>query len=235
MNSVKKSKAHYIAFLGVMVALIFVVLTLETYIFMGMLGINPAFLSLPLAIALCMFGTWKEEFVGGTIFGLCSLIIAAMVAYAPMLNPLVSVFPRVLMGITAYWAYHFVSFIINKILSLREKKGKAALNFKANVVWRETVPAAVGGVIGALTNTIFVLIMLWCFGGEAFATAFSVAIAFNSPIEMACCAVLVPIYIRTMKIALKNSQNLLFQRSEKGEESLIKEQPNSEVKNDTLS
>ncbi len=207
----RKSKAHYVAFLGVMVALIFVVLTLETYIFMGMLGINPAFLSLPLAIALCMFGTWKEEFVGGTIFGICSLLIAVMVAYQPMMNPLVSVLPRICMGIVAYWVYHFVSFIINKILCARERRGKPAVGKKGNVMLRETIPAAVGGVFGALTNTVLVLLMLWVFGGDAFTVAFSVAIVFNSPIEMACCAVLVPLYIRIMKMVLKKSNNLLFQ------------------------
>ena len=210
-----KSKAHYIAFLGVMVAVIFVVLTLETYVFMGMLGINPAFLSLPLAIALCLFGRWKEEFVGGTIFGLCSMIIAVMVGYPAMINPLVSVLPRILMGVVAYWVYHFVSFIFNKILNLRENKGKPPLGKKANVMLRETIPAAIGGVLGALTNTVLVLLMLWVFGGDAFAAAFSVAIVFNSPIEMACCAVLVPLYIRVMKIALKNSNNLLFQNNPK--------------------
>lgn len=211
----KKSKAHYIAFLGVMVAVIFVVLTLETYVFMGMLGINPAFLSLPLAIALCLFGRWKEEFVGGTIFGLCSMIIAVMVGYPAMINPLVSVLPRILMGVIAYWVYHLVSFIFNKILNFRESKGKLPLGKKANVMLRETIPAAIGGVFGALANTVFVLLMLWVFGGDAFAVAFSVAIVFNSPIEMACCAVLVPLYIRIMKIALKNSNNLLFQNNTK--------------------
>lgn len=211
----KKSKAHYIAFLGVMVAVIFVVLTLETYVFMGMLGINPAFLSLPLAIALCLFGRWKEEFVGGTIFGLCSMIIAVMVGYPAMINPLVSVLPRILMGVIAYWVYHLVSFIFNKILNFRESKGKLPLGKKANVMLRETIPAAIGGVFGALANTVFVLLMLWVFGGDVFAVAFSVAIVFNSPIEMACCAVLVPLYIRIMKIALKNSNNLLFQNNTK--------------------
>lgn len=211
----KKSKAHYIAFLGMMVALIFVVLTLETYVFMGMLGINPAFLSLPLALALCLFGDWKEEFVGGTIFGICSLLIAVMVGYMPMINPLVSVLPRIVMGITAYWVYHLISFIVAKILNARENKGKLPLGKKTNVMLRETIPAAVGGVVGALTNTVLVLLMLWVFGGDAFAVAFSVAIVFNSPIEMACCAVLVPLYIRIMKISLKNSNSLLFQNKTK--------------------
>lgn len=206
----KKSKAHYIAFLGVMVAVIFVVLTLKTYIFQGLLQINPAFLSIPLAIALCLYGDWKEEFVGGTIFGLCSLVISVMVAYYPMMNPLVSVFPRILMGVIAYWIYHLISFVINKILSFRESKNKPPLGKKTEVMLRETIPAAVGGVLGALTNTVLVLLMLWVFGEDNFTIAFSGAIAFNSPIEMACSAVLVPLYIRIMKIALKNSDNYLF-------------------------
>ena len=198
----KKDLAHRVAFIGVMAALIFVVLTIETYVFIGILGINPAFLSLPLAIALCLYGDWKEEFVGGTIFGVCAFIISFMVAYVPMYNPLISVLPRVLMGVGAYW--------INAILKARERKGKPALSFKKNIVLRETLPAAIAGVCGALINTVLVLLMMFAFGGDEFAVAFKVAIAFNSPIEMACCAVLVPFYVRVMKIGLKQSKNILF-------------------------
>lgn len=211
----KKDKAHFVAFLGVTTALVFVVLTLETYLFMGLLGINPAFLTIPLAIALCMFGDWKEEFVGGTILGCCSFIIALMVGYAPMYNPLVSIVPRVLMGIGAYWVYHLLSFIVNKILTSREKKGKSHLDYKKNVLVRETLPVAVAGVFGALINTVLVLLMLYVFGGDSFSAAFMVAITFNSPIEMACCAVLVPILVRVMKKILKKSDNLLFYNEKK--------------------
>ena len=206
----KKDIAHRVAFLGVSSALIFVVLTLETYVFLGILGINPAFLSLPLAIALCLYGDWKEEFCGGTIFGVCSFIISFMVAYTPMYNPLVSIIPRVLMGIGAYWVYHLVSWVINVILNKREEKGHKLLSKKKNIFWRETLPAAIGGIFGALINTVLVLSMLSVFGGDAFAVAFKVAIAFNSPIEMACCAVLVPIYVRIMKIASRTPNKVLF-------------------------
>lgn len=216
----KKDVAHRIAFIGVMSALIFVVLTLETYVFIGMLGINPAFLSLPLAIALCMFGDWKEEFYGGTIFGVCAFIISFMVAYVPMYNPLVSILPRVLMGVGAYWIYNLLSFVVDRCLLRREKKGKKPLSKRTNVIWRETVPAAVAGVCGALINTVLVLTMLFVFGGDAFAVAFKVAIAFNSPIEMVCCAVLVPVYVRVMKIALKTPDRLLYMQTPKHEENV---------------
>lgn len=206
----KKDLAHRIAFIGVMSALVFVVLTIETYVFIGILGINPAFLSLPLAIALCLYGDWKEEFVGGTIFGVCAFIISFMVAYVPMYNPLISILPRVIMGIGAYWIYHLISFIVNAILKSREKKGKPALSLKKNIILRETLPASIAGICGALINTVLVLLMMYFFGGDEFAIAFKVAIAFNSPIEMACCVVLVPFYVRIMKIGLKQSHSVLF-------------------------
>ncbi len=205
----KKDVAHRVAFLGVMSALIFVVLTLETYVFIGILGINPAFLSLPLAIALCLYGDWKDEFCGGTIFGICAFIISFMVGYVPMYNPLISILPRVLMGVGAYWIYHLLSYITHKILGNAEKKGKI-YSKKKNIFYRETIPAAVAGAIGALINTVLVLTMMSFFGGDAFATAFKVAISFNSPIEMACCFVLVPIYVRVMKVALKSQNKFLF-------------------------
>ncbi len=205
----KKDVAHLVAFLGVMTALIFAVLTLETYVFIGILGINPAFLSLPLAIALCLYGDWKDEFCGGTIFGICAFIISFMVGYVPMYNPLVSILPRVLMGVGAYWCYHLFSFISHKILDKSEKKGKK-IGKKKNILLRETLPAAFAGAIGALINTVLVLVMLSLFGGDAFATAFKVAISFNSPIEMACCFALVPVYVRIMKIALKRTNKLPF-------------------------
>lgn len=210
MKAKTRSLAHKVAFLGMMSALVFLVLTLETYVFIGILGINPAFLSLPLAIALCLYGDWKDEFVGGTIFGVCAFIISFMVGYVPMFNPLISILPRVVMGVCAYWVYHALSLLMNKILTSREAKGKPLASFKKNVFLRETLPAAVAGVIGALTNTVLVLTMMSFFGGDAFAVAFKVAISFNSPIEMACCAVLVPVYIRVMKLATKNSRNVLF-------------------------
>lgn len=211
----KKDVAHKVAFIGVMSALIFVVLTLETYVFIGILGINPAFLSLPLAIALCLFGDWQDEFCGGTIFGVCAFIISFMVAYVPMYNPLVSVLPRVLMGVGAYWIYRFFSFIVNAILNTREKKGHKLISRNKNIFLRETLPAAVAGICGALINTVLVLAMLSVFGGDAFGAAFQVAISLNSPIEMACCAVLVPIYVRIMKISLKGSNKIPYWKEEK--------------------
>ncbi len=218
----RRDKAHYIAFLGIMVALVMVVFTLESVVFMGMLNITPAFLALPLALALCLYGDWKEEFVGGAIFGICSFILAVIFADVPFMNPLISIMPRLIMGVAAYWVYHFISFLINKILNLRESKGKPTLGMKADIMLRETLPAGIGGVFGALTNTVLVLLMIWAFGGDAFAPAFSAAIVLNSPIEMACSAVLVPLYVRVIKVALKRPNDVLFRKEAKAEAAPVK-------------
>ena len=68
----KRDIAHSVAFIGLMTALMAVVLTLETYVFIYFIKPSPAFLSIPLFIALSMYGDWKNSFIGGTVFGCCS-------------------------------------------------------------------------------------------------------------------------------------------------------------------
>ena len=69
----EKSNAKKVAFYGVMSALTFVFLLIETFVFSAFLGnFTPAILTLPLAVALSLFNGKKGMFVGGTIFGCCS-------------------------------------------------------------------------------------------------------------------------------------------------------------------
>ena len=64
------------------------------------------------------------------------------------MNPLVSVLPRVLIGVTAYYVYKFIS---NKT--------------------NETLGIAFGTIIGSLTNTIGVLGMIYILYIQRYATA----------------------------------------------------------------
>ena len=75
----KQDKAHTVAFIGVMAALMFVVLALETYIFIYFIKPSPAFISIPLFLALSMYGDWKRSFLGGTLFGVCSFLLSFLV------------------------------------------------------------------------------------------------------------------------------------------------------------
>lgn len=187
----KKDKAHLVAFIGVMSALMFVLFLLETAV-LAPVGMTACILSLPVAIALSIFDDWKSSFIGGTILGVCSciccLFFTAFIQYA---NPLISILPRTILGITAYWTY----FGLSKLF----KKAK-------KIVIRESLPACIAGIVGSLTNTVLYLTAASLFLGGTFQDAINtivgVAIAIYFPIELCACAVLVPIYVRVIKKVL---------------------------------
>ncbi|MDE6868048.1 MAG: hypothetical protein K2J83_02765, partial [Clostridia bacterium] len=114
----KKDKAHFIAFVGVMFALIFVLFLLEGAMQFGF-GMTALILTLPLSVALSIYDDWKKSFLGGTLLGCAScvfcLIFASMfILYA---NPLISILPRMFIGITAYWTYFGFSKLCKKAKS----------------------------------------------------------------------------------------------------------------------
>jgi len=105
----------------------------------------------------------------GVIFGVTALIKAATSPQGPIdvffVNPLISVLPRLLVGIAAWAAY-------------KAFRGKV-----------DAVAAAVAGIAGSLTNSLFVLGALVAFGAIPPASAAAVLVA-NGPIEAALAAVL---------------------------------------------
>ena len=184
----KKDKAHFVAFVGVMFALIFVLFLLEGAVLSG-LGMTACILSLPVAIALSIYDDWKKSFVGGTLLGLAScvfcLIFASMfIFYA---NPLICVLPRMFIGITAYWTYFGLSKLFKKA--------------KSKFV-RESIPAAIAGIVGSLTNTVLYLLAINIWAGNimgSLTALLTVAVSIYFPIELVACMILVPIYVAVLK------------------------------------
>ncbi len=183
----KNDKAHFVAFVGIMSALVFVLFLLEGAV-LSPLGMTACILSLPVSIALSIYDNWKKSFVGGTVLGVCScifcIIFAAFIRYA---NPLVSILPRVFIGITAYWTF----FGLTKLFA----------KFK-NIFVREFIPASIAGIVGALTNTILYLLAVNICDGQAadaLTAIMSVAVTIYFPIELAACAALVPVYVRVLQ------------------------------------
>jgi uncharacterized membrane protein len=126
-------------------------------IILGMTGYG--FIPLPMAKATIMhipvvIGAILEgPIVGmliGLIFGIFSIIqnmaVPNLLSFA-FLNPLVSVVPRVLIGVTTYYAY------------------------KAMAVNNQMVRIGVGAAVGSLTNTIGVLGMIYILYAAEFAAA----------------------------------------------------------------
>ncbi len=183
----RKDKAHFVAFVGVMAALIFVLFLLEGAV-LSPVGMTACILSLPVAIAVSIYDDWKKSFVGGTLLGVCScifcLVFSAFIKYA---NPLVSVLPRFCIGVTAYWTY----FGLSKLF----KKAK-------NRFVKEALPAAIAGIVGSLTNTVlYLLAVAVCDGraADALTAIMGVAVTIYFPIELVACAVLVPLYVKALQ------------------------------------
>ncbi len=207
----RKDKAHFVAFVGVMAALIFVLFLLEGAV-LSPVGMTACILSLPVAIAVSIYDDWKKSFVGGTLLGVCScifcLVFSAFIKYA---NPLVSVLPRFCIGVTAYWTY----FGLSKLF----KKAK-------NKFVKEALPAAIAGIVGSLTNTVlYLLAVAVCDGraADALTAIMGVAVTIYFPIELAACAILVPIYVKALQkvnrtlLNKKQPQPLAVTEAEKSE------------------
>ena len=177
----KRGVAHTVAFIGVMTALMAVVLTLETYVFIYFIKPSPAFLSIPLFIALSMYGDWKKSFIGGTIFGCCSFVLSFVVGYTVFYNPLISILPRTLAGVAGYWILYGLSLLT---------KGKA----------KDTV-RAIAAALTVVLHTILVLGAMEIFstGGAFFDTVWQTILGVNFISECICAILITPILLRVMK------------------------------------
>lgn len=164
---------------------------------LGMLPIIPGVIDT--AFLLIMIVTLAAQleglFVGvvcSTTFGIFSLIRSFMSATvtAPFFqNPLISVVPRIIMGITAYYSFALMK--------------KATANSGKNFV-KNQLPSLVGAVVAVVTNTALVLGFMALgygastitVGGEAqtvlqFVTGSVLLI--NFPVEIAANVILTPI------------------------------------------
>ena len=177
----KRDVAHTVAFIGVMTALMAVVLTLETYVFIYFIKPSPAFLSIPLFIALSMYADWKGSFIGGTVFGCCSFVLSFVVGYTVFYNPLISVLPRTIAGVAGYW-------ILHGLTALTKQKAK-------------DVVRGISAALTVLLHTVLVLgaMELFSSGGAFFDTVWQTIIGFNFVAELIGSVILVPIILRTIK------------------------------------
>ena len=131
-------------------------------------GASLTVMHVPAIIGAVLEGPVVGTVVGG-IFGVTALIKAATAPQGPIdpffVNPLISVLPRLLVGLAAWAVY-------------KAFRGRLA-----------ALAAAVAGIAGSLTNSLLVLASLVLFGAIPPAVAGAVLVA-NGPIEAALAAVL---------------------------------------------
>lgn len=132
-----------------MLSSITVILGLTGYGFIPLPLAKATIMHVPVLIGALLEGP-RVGMMVGLMFGLFSIfqnIIAPNILSFAFLNPLVSVVPRVLIGLTAYYAY--------KVMPFKN----------------ENLKLGVGAVVGTLTNTIGVLGMIYVIYAADFAAA----------------------------------------------------------------
>lgn len=189
----KKSSTTNLAVLGVFSALI-ILLTFTPigYIAIPALGISATIIHLPVIIGAVVLGPRDGAILGG-VWGITALIRAAVMPNGPLdmlfVNPLVSVVPRILVGLCAAWVFR-------GLMKLLQKHPHGDLP-----------AAAVAGAAGALTNTILVLgILCLCYrsqmlgsgNGTTIGLIIGTILTFNGLIEIGSAVLLTPAISRAL-------------------------------------
>ena len=195
-----KSSTKKVVYSATFIALIFVALMLDTWVG-SFMPIKPAIFSLPAVfVFVLIFGSWQYAVLGGLSFGLLSFARAFITGSLPFQNPLVSILPRIVVGVVAYAIY----LLIKKLLSKR-KNG-------------ETFALAIASLIGVITNTVTVLFMMYFTDFTTLAGVFSAIVSINFPFEIVVTVVLTPLLVAGVRRGLKISVDKPKQENESKEQ-----------------
>lgn len=147
MNTMKSTRR--LTFMGVMLA-VTIILDVTPLGAIPLGSVSATITHIPTIITGIILGP-IAGFIMGTALGLISLLHALMRPVSILdplfVNPLLSVLPRMFIGVVSYYGYTGIF----KLLSF----------IKTPVQVKNTVSAIIGGVIGSLTNTVLVLTMLY--------------------------------------------------------------------------
>ncbi|MCM1533847.1 MAG: hypothetical protein NC099_04245 [Corallococcus sp.] len=136
------NKAWQVAKYAVMLALIFVATVLDRTL-TAYMPITGATIEMLMTLSLCfLFNSWLDGLLAGTLMGLSSFATAFMFGKLVPQNPLVSVLPRVFVGLAAFCVYKLM------LLLLRKVKNKAL---------RQTIAIVPASFVGLICNTVLFL------------------------------------------------------------------------------
>lgn len=196
-----KKHTQVIATLAVVAALLFVARLLD-HALTSFLPINAAIITLVTAFS-CIFvlPTLKNAIAVGTVFGLCSLLTSVIFPGAftvYFVNPLVSVLPRIIVCVVAYFVYlGIVSLFTNKI--------------------GDVAGMCLGCVVGAIVNTLTVMTMIFVFmrvggGDQTYAYVIGLVLTINTLFEVVVPPVLTPFLVKGIRRGLKTQPAFLGKR-----------------------
>lgn len=199
MSPRTENKTFKLAILGVLTAIVII----QTFIpFLGYIPVGPLSLTIiPITVIVSAFvlGPRNGAIVGG-IWGMITFIRAFVAPTSPLApliftNPLISVVPRILIGVIA--AYAFISFSKTKLSS----------------AWSMRL----GALLGSMTNTILVLGLTYLFYKEPYANAMDMDVSevlpailyilvTNGIAEAILSAIIAPVLARPLLKLYKNKQ-----------------------------
>lgn len=205
MKKTKKANTRQIAVIGMLFAL----LIIFAFVPINIMGIQIAVLPLIVIFIGCQTEGFKVGFFLGLGYGLCSLISAftqgANILAPIFYNPMVSVVPRMLIGVTCYFSYVGLKKGFQRCFKNKESR--------AAVRWNIVLSSAISSAVGVITNTLLVVGMIYAFNaGENYggtvidANFLSVLIGINFLIEIVIAVILTPPIVLTLCIAMRKTE-----------------------------
>ena len=195
-----KNTTRIITQYAVYAALIFTARMMD-HIVSGWLPINFAVITQVVAFTCALIiPTWKNCLAVGIIFGVTSLITSLMfgggaVVYG-MVNPLISVLPRAIVGLGLFGAYALTAFILAK--------------FTQKEIVTTFTASCVASLVGAIVNTVVVLTMIHIFktvqGMESVLAIFGI----NALLEWVLTPVLTPFVVIGVRRGLGKRLDSLY-------------------------
>jgi len=147
------SKTRKLTFLGAMLAITIIMDMTPILGAIPLPGVSATITHVPTIITGIILGP-ISGLIMGTFFGIISLLHALMRPASPLdplfINPLLSVLPRMAIGVMSYYSYT----LVRKLLS----------GFKPYI--GVSIGSAIGGFIGSMTNTVLVLTMMYFVYGK---------------------------------------------------------------------
>ena len=184
-----KNTTRVISLLAVMLALLFVAMTLDRAISVW----SPVSFAIVSTATVSTFALLKRKFqvaiAAGFFFGIASLVTAFMFGKTTFYNPLVAILPRAFVGITGYGVYRLVALIVRKIKNERI---------------REYIALSFGGAFVALSNTIYTLTCMFLFAqGDPLFVAFVGVFITNVLPELLCSIIVTPLLVLGVRRELR--------------------------------
>lgn len=177
-------KSKSIALYGIIIAVIVAAYFADSQLsalFLSFLGIRIAVLTLITVLTICQLFDLKTAVFTSTIFGLMSFLFAFIlpnITSPVFMNPLVSVFPRVMIGLVSFTVF---------------KQSKKIFAKNTSIFVRNILPRAIAGGIGVLTNTILVIGMMAVTNNQdILARLIAIIISVNFLVEFLCGIFIVP-------------------------------------------